>query len=46
MISDMQLILLIRKELGWVPKYKFEDSLYNTVKWYINNQTWLNKTNN
>ena len=33
---------LINKEIGWYPKFKFEDSLYLTVKWYIENQDWIN----
>ena len=33
---------LINKEIGWYPKYKFEDSLFLTVKWYIENQDWIN----
>jgi dTDP-glucose 4,6-dehydratase len=26
----------IKKELGWKPKYKFEDALNETVDWYLN----------
>ena len=33
---------LIDKEIGWYPKFKFEDSLFLTVKWYIENQDWIN----
>ena len=33
---------LINKEIGWYPKFKFEDSLFLTVKWYIENQDWIN----
>ena len=25
------------KELGWKPKYKFDEALKNTVKWYVKN---------
>ena len=32
----------IKKELGWEPSVSFDDGLYNTVKWYIDNQNWLN----
>ena len=34
---------LINKEIGWYPKFKFEDSLFLTVKWYIENQDWCEK---
>jgi dTDP-glucose 4,6-dehydratase len=30
----------IRSELGWKPKYSFEEALKKTVKWYINNENW------
>lgn len=30
----------IRTELGWEPKYSFEDWLEKTVKWYLENETW------
>ena len=28
------------RELGWKPKFKFEDGLKETVKWYLNNEWW------
>ncbi len=28
------------KELGWSPKFKFEDGLRETVKWYLDNGPW------
>lgn len=31
----------IKKELNWKPKYKFEEALTFTVKWYLSNQEWL-----
>lgn len=31
----------ITKELGWEPKYTFEDSVRETVKWYLENQWWV-----
>lgn len=31
----------IRNELGWKPKYSFEDGISNTVAWYVKNQLWL-----
>ncbi|MHA1821655.1 MAG: dTDP-glucose 4,6-dehydratase [Promethearchaeota archaeon] len=30
-----------KKELGWVPKYKFEDAIDKTIKWYLENERWL-----
>lgn len=32
----------IDKELGWVPKYTFEEGLSETVDWYLSNVEWLN----
>lgn len=33
----------IRKELGWEPKYDFDEALTLTVKWYQGNQSWWKK---
>ena len=30
----------IRRELGWRPRYAFEDGLANTVAWYLANEPW------
>lgn len=30
----------IQVQLGWKPVYKFEDSLANTIQWYLNNKKW------
>ena len=32
--------------LGWKPKIRFENSLSDTVKWYINNQSWWKRIKN
>ncbi|MGD0710544.1 MAG: dTDP-glucose 4,6-dehydratase [Bacteroidales bacterium] len=32
----------LQKELGWSPSLQFEEGLYNTVDWYLSNETWLN----
>lgn len=32
----------IKSELGWQPQTTFESGLYETVRWYINNQIWCN----
>jgi len=29
-----------REELGWQPKYSFEEGLKKTIKWYIKNKDW------
>jgi len=31
----------INKELGWKPSVTFEEGLERTVKWYLDNQQWL-----
>lgn len=31
----------IRKDLGWRPKYHFQEAFKETVHWYINNQKWI-----
>ena len=33
----------IKKELGWQPKYDFNQALSMTVKWYQDNQNWWKK---
>lgn len=33
----------ITKELGWRPKYKFEDAFVKTIDWYTMNKTWVNQ---
>ena len=30
----------IRSELGWKPKFSFEESIGSTVKWYLTNENW------
>lgn len=31
----------IKSELGWEPSVTFEQGLEKTIKWYLNNETWL-----
>ncbi|MBI2654867.1 dTDP-glucose 4,6-dehydratase [Candidatus Woesearchaeota archaeon] len=31
------------RKLGWRPRFKFEQALKDTVKWYKNNQNWWKK---
>jgi len=33
----------IQKELGWEPKYTFEEGIEETVKWYLENKEWWEK---
>ena len=31
----------IKKELGWEPKITFEEGIRLTVRWYLENEGWL-----
>jgi len=33
----------IKAELGWEPSYPFEQALPATVRWYLDNQAWLDE---
>ncbi|MDR2359321.1 MAG: dTDP-glucose 4,6-dehydratase [Prevotellaceae bacterium] len=33
----------LKNELGWEPSLQFEEGLEKTVKWYLDNQEWLDK---
>ncbi|HEX7071085.1 MAG TPA: dTDP-glucose 4,6-dehydratase, partial [Rhodothermales bacterium] len=35
----------LRTELGWQPQHTLEDGLRETVRWYIDNQAWLDAVN-
>jgi dTDP-glucose 4,6-dehydratase len=30
----------IKKELGWSPKYRFEQAIKTTIQWYRDNESW------
>ena len=32
----------IKEDLGWEPKYRFEEAIKDTIDWYISNDDWLN----
>ena len=32
----------IQRELGWTPAYTFERGIRETVRWYLDNQPWVN----
>lgn len=36
----------IQKELGWKPQHTFESGIHQTIKWYLDNQTWLEAVSN
>jgi dTDP-glucose 4,6-dehydratase len=31
----------IQKELGWTPAHQFEEGIRETVRWYVDNQQWV-----
>ena len=31
----------IKTDLGWSPKYTFEEALESTIEWYFNNMKWI-----
>jgi dTDP-glucose 4,6-dehydratase len=31
----------LKEELGWEPSLQFEEGIEKTVKWYLENETWL-----
>ena len=31
----------LKKELGWEPSFQFEEGLEKTVRWYLENQDWM-----
>lgn len=33
----------IQTELGWEPKYQFEDGIEKTIQWYLENEDWWRK---
>jgi dTDP-glucose 4,6-dehydratase len=33
----------IQNDLGWVPSITFEEGLRNTVDWYLQNESWLDR---
>lgn len=33
----------IQTELGWKPAYKFESGIAETIKWYVDNESWWRK---
>ena len=33
----------IERELGWTPRYRFEEALPKTIEWYAANREWLDR---
>ncbi|MCC9601441.1 dTDP-glucose 4,6-dehydratase [Stieleria sp. JC731] len=33
----------IQNELGWNPEHTFEDAIHETVRWYLENDTWIQR---
>ena len=33
--------LKLQRELGWEPSLQFEEGIEKTVRWYLDNQEWL-----
>ncbi len=33
----------VKKELGWVPEETFQTGIKKTIKWYLENQTWVGR---
>jgi len=33
----------LKNELGWEPSLQFEEGIEKTVKWYLENQTWMDR---
>jgi dTDP-glucose 4,6-dehydratase len=33
--------LKVQNELGWQPKYTFEEAMQLTIDWYLSNRNWL-----
>ncbi len=31
----------LQRELGWEPEYQFEEGIEKTVRWYLDNQEWM-----
>lgn len=31
----------LQKKLGWEPSLQFEEGIEKTVRWYLNNEKWL-----
>lgn len=35
-----------KRELGWKPRYSFEEGMKMTINWYLNNSQWISRVKN
>ena len=40
--ESLKLITYVKKDLGWMPKVKFDEGFEKTVDWYLANEEWFN----
>jgi dTDP-glucose 4,6-dehydratase len=33
----------LQRELGWEPSLQFEEGIEKTVRWYLDNQEWMDR---
>ena len=33
----------LKNELGWEPSLQFEEGIEKTVRWYLDNEEWINR---
>ena len=33
----------LQKELGWEPSLQFEEGIEKTVRWYLDNEAWMDR---
>ena len=38
--TNIEIVKLICKELGWLPETKFEDGIKKSIQWYLDNREW------
>lgn len=38
--TNIEIVKLICKELGWLPETKFEDGIKKMIQWYLDNHEW------
>jgi dTDP-glucose 4,6-dehydratase len=36
----------VRREIGWEPRHDFDSALALTVRWYLENKSWVNRVSN
>ena len=43
---SLDLITYVKNVLGWEPSLQFEEGIEKTVRWYLENQDWINSIMN